>query len=896
MNLRSTVFLLLSLCIYSTHAKTIFKDDFNDNSQNWSEKKDDVISCNVKNGTYQLEHKSSSGAHLFFRELELLNGDDDFEIEVKLRQVSGVENHGYGFVFGMEDVRNYHGFIISSNRQYSVYAFNNNDYIEWKEWSDNSMIKPLGEYNTLNLQKRKGRYLFSINGSLVCSTVPKTFLGNKIGFVLNNQMAVEVDYIRVDQTELSLSKLSKGEDISNAEIMLEEDFSDNGLKWDTKKNETAEAEINKGVYEIKYNASSGSYYYWTPHEIPFNNDEDFYAELKIKLVSGPDNKSFGLAFAAKDANNSFNFTICNLGQFTVFARDNGHYQMLKGWTKSSAIKKKLDTYNVLGLRKKGQELHFYINGKEVYKTYYRKRFGEYFGIVLSNSMRVKIDEFIIYRTKRTLNLVADASSGSQKKNLGTKINSKYNELGPLVSPDGKTLYFFRNNHPENLGVDNKGDIWVSHLDKNNQWGKAYNIGKPLNNIGHNYVVSVPPDNNVLVLGKEYLPNGLEGLGGLSISKKEKKGWSMPEKIKIYNEYNLNKFYNYYLTSDRKTLISSVERADSEGKLDLYVSFLQHDNTWTEPESLGPTINTSGMEITPYVATDGKTLYFSSNGFAGYGDNDIFVSRRLDDSWKKWSVPKNLGPEINTPRWDAYYSIPASGDVAYLASYDNTIGESDIFVINLPESAKPEPVLLVRGKVIDNQTKEGIGTSISVRDLKTDKEVAIATSNPADGSYEIVLPKGVEYAFYAKEEGYYAVRENVDLNILKEYGESEVDLYLTPIVKGQNIRLNNVFFVRGKAEIKSSSFAELDHLVEVLKNNPSLEIEIEGHTDNTGSAKLNVELSEERVESVINYLVKRGVGKKRLSGKGYGGSKPIADNRYENTRKLNRRVEFKIVNY
>jgi OmpA-OmpF porin, OOP family len=289
-----------------------------------------------------------------------------------------------------------------------------------------------------------------------------------------------------------------------------------------------------------------------------------------------------------------------------------------------------------------------------------------------------------------------------------------------------------------------------------------------------------------------------------------------------------------------------------------------------------------------------TLYFSTNGRPGYGSNDIFLSRRLDDSWKSWSEPQNLGPEINSDDWDAYFSLPASGEYAYLCSWQNALGQSDIFRIKLPDAVKPLPVFLVSGQTFNAKTKEPIEAVIRYEELPEGKDVGSAASAPTTGAYAISLSRGKQYGFRAERTGFFPVSDNLDARKLDKYSEVKKDLYLVPIEIGEVIRINNVFFDFAKADLREESFSDLNRVASFLHANPSVEIELAGHTDNVGSDEANVKLSQDRIASVKAYLVSQKIGSSRLGSKGFGEAQPIASNDTEEDRQLNRRVEFKII--
>ncbi|MEN8120905.1 MAG: OmpA family protein [Bacteroidota bacterium] len=496
---------------------------------------------------------------------------------------------------------------------------------------------------------------------------------------------------------------------------------------------------------------------------------------------------------------------------------------------------------------------------------------------------------------KEINLVKGLPKEKTKKaNLGKNINSKYSEYVPVISPDGKTLYMFVHGDPDNIG---EGDIWYSKRLGQVDWEKRKNIGETLNNEAGNFVISVSPDNNTLFLSRRYKKKGgivLDNGRGFSLTHRIKGGWSVPVDVKVTDFKNKNKFGEFCMSNDQKTLIHAIEMNETYGDQDLYVSFRQVNGDWSKPKNLGKNINTKGAENSPFLASDGITLYFSTNGRPGYGKNDIFLTRRLDDSWTKWSEPENLGPSINTPDFDAYFTIPASGDFAYLVSGENSHGKADIWRIKLADVLKPRPVVLVYGKVLNSETKEPIEANITYRLLETNEEVGIASSNPEDGTYKIILPAGPVYSFMASKKGIITVSENIDLKEIKKYKEIERNLYLTPIKKGSTVHLNNLFFVTGKSEINEWSHPELLRLIDLLKEHKTMEVEIAGHTDDVGSDKVNNKLSLERANAVKTYIVNKGIDAKRLTAKGYGKTKPYVSNKTAEGRKKNRRVDFTIL--
>lgn len=474
---------------------------------------------------------------------------------------------------------------------------------------------------------------------------------------------------------------------------------------------------------------------------------------------------------------------------------------------------------------------------------------------------------------------------SEPERLSDNINSQYEEVNPVISPDGKTLFFNRKNFPPHVKDD---EIWYSELDSKNEWGPAKHFPEPINNEHHNFVASITPDGNTMLLNGQYFKDGSHGKG-FSFSHREQNGWSFPEFARVKNFINTDRYINFYMSNDGKKIFMNVRRDDTRGTSDLYISFLQKDSSWSEPKNLGTKINTTGRECCAFLASDDVTLFYSSDGMNGYGSNDIYVSRRLDDTWQNWSDPLNIGAPVNSAEWDAYYTIPAKGDYAYF------VRDGDIYRIRLSPEQKPKPVILVYGTVSNQKTNQFISdASVRYEFLKDGSEAGVARTNPANGEYKIVLPYGHSYGFRAEAKGFISVNDNLDATDLHEYTEIKRDLHLVPVEVGQIVRLNNIFFDFAKASLKQESFSELNRVIDFLNINPTVSIEISGHTDAVGSESDNLKLSNDRAKAVMDYLVTKGIDSSRLTFKGYGKSIPVASNDSEEGRALNRRVEFKIL--
>jgi OOP family OmpA-OmpF porin len=344
------------------------------------------------------------------------------------------------------------------------------------------------------------------------------------------------------------------------------------------------------------------------------------------------------------------------------------------------------------------------------------------------------------------------------ENLGPQINSQYAERLPIISPDGQTLYFARKYYPQNFGEENNDDIWYATRQPDGSWSKALNIGAPLNNKEHNFVVACSPSGNTLYLANDYRASKKDGV---SMTVRKGRTWSQPKSLDIEDHYNNNEFVGYHVGVDGRTLLMSVERKDGLGKRDLYVSFKQTSGKWSKPQSLGSGINTSDEETSVFLAADGKTIYFASNGRPNnLGGLDIYMSKRLDDTWRRWTTPKNLGKEFNTPNHDFNFTIPASGDYAYFSS--GPIKSSNLYRIKLPEELRPEPVTLVTGRIIDKESNRPINGQLKYQNL-SDNPNSMSMDANAAGEFKVVVPYGENVGIYAEQSGYFAVSENLRLS-------------------------------------------------------------------------------------------------------------------------------------
>ncbi len=382
------------------------------------------------------------------------------------------------------------------------------------------------------------------------------------------------------------------------------------------------------------------------------------------------------------------------------------------------------------------------------------------------------------------------------ENLGEKINSSHIESGPRISPDGKQLYFFRVNHPKNYS--HTRDIWVSdYNEEDSSWTEADHLRPPLNNYGDNSVHSISPDGKTLLLHNEYMKNGLTK-NGVSITHydEEKGEWSFPEKLNIKG-YKNDQTCSFYLCDDQKTLILAIHADDSRGEQDLYVSFLDEKEKWSEPLNLGPIVNTELSEATAFVFADGETLYYSSNGKPGDGPHigkfDIYKTTRLDSTWTNWTTPENMGSPWNTPDDEFYFSIPAKGDYSYLSHHfvgSDSSEHSDIVRIKMIE----HPTLLAHVRVFDAYTNERISANANVRKAKspevTAPSILVYDGEIADtNTYDLKMDGNNYYTWKFSKDDYVPFDTIMDLTKLEGQNEDTIDIYIK-----QNPHLNATFIV------------------------------------------------------------------------------------------------------
>lgn len=486
------------------------------------------------------------------------------------------------------------------------------------------------------------------------------------------------------------------------------------------------------------------------------------------------------------------------------------------------------------------------------------------------------------------------------KNLGAGVNTKMAEYYPCVTADDSTLMFTRLVPDERSEYGKQEDFFVSHRGNDGAWSTATTI-PGVDSKENEGAGTLSPDGRFMIFTKcagvdGSYGNGARGLGScdLFISRRIGERWTPPENLgPPLNSRNWESQPS--LASDGRTLyfVRGTETPDGMKGTDIYVSKLGADGNFMKPEKLNSNVNTPFQEESVQIHPDGRTLYFSSNGHPGMGGLDIFVSRKMADG--AWGPAENVGYPINTSADENSVLVGADGKLAYFAS-DRAGGQGDLDLYSfvLPEADRATAVNYIRGHVTDRTTGAPVEADVELYDLASGELATAAYSDPKSGEFLVCLPAGRDYALNASAEGYLFFSQNYSIASGSSAKPFTLNVPLSPLVKGSVIALRNIFFNTASADLLPASNVELDKLLRVMKANPTLSIEVSGHTDNVGNDADNQRLSEARAAAVAKYLTGYGIEATRVRSAGYGETMPIASNDTEEGRAQNRRTEIKVL--
>ena len=480
-------------------------------------------------------------------------------------------------------------------------------------------------------------------------------------------------------------------------------------------------------------------------------------------------------------------------------------------------------------------------------------------------------------------------------NLGDSVNSRLDEYVNAITADEQHLFFTRKlpriHSTKQQFTEFNEDFYSSYRD-DSTWRKAYNLGPPINTEENEGAMAISPDGKFLFFAACNRPDGY-GSCDLYWSRNVGDQWSEPQNLgPVVNSPAWDSQPSF--SSDGKTLYFASKREGGKGSSDLWKTELQPDGSWSVPVNLGDSINTPYEEMAPFIHPDDRTLYFSSRGHIGMGGFDLFCSRKDADG--NWTGPVNLGYPINTWSDEITLIVNARGDLAYISSdMPGGNGGVDIYSFKLYKEAQPILVNYFKGIVFDKETRKKLEARFELTDLSTGKTVSSSFSDPVTGEFLLSLPTEKDYALNVSKPGYLFYSDHFALR--GENSKTKPFIYnvpLQPIKVGETVILKNIFFDSDKYDLKEESRTELAKLIQLLQNNPAIRIEISGHTDNQGTPEYNLVLSQNRAKAVFEYLISNGIAKERLSYSGFGLTRPIDSNETEQGRATNRRTEFKVI--
>jgi hypothetical protein len=482
--------------------------------------------------------------------------------------------------------------------------------------------------------------------------------------------------------------------------------------------------------------------------------------------------------------------------------------------------------------------------------------------------------------------------------LGENINSVDDEYWPSITVDGKTIIFTRLVGSNTSAAERKGMIQEDFF-TSNLVNKIWQPCEPISTINTEYnegAQTISSDGKLLLFTACTRSDG-RGSCDIYFSRNKAGEWSVPQNAgEPINSMNWESQPS--ITANGETLFFVSNRKGGKGGMDIWKCALKGFSEWGNPiwgypVNLGDSVNTPGNEMSPFIHSDGKTLYFASDYWPGMGGFDIFYCHQRNDTL--WSHPQNIGYPINSYKDEQGLVVDASGQNAYYSSDRPGSKGMDIYSFELYKDARPTPVSYIKGKVIDEDSGKPVCAKVELIDLDNSSSVIKGESCWEKGEFLMCLPMGKEYAFNISTEGYLFYSDNFKLKQVADIIDPYIlEIKMKKIKIGGTVVLRNVFFDTNSYELLSASKVELQKLIDFLNLNKSLIIEIEGHTDNVGTSEFNQKLSEARAKEVYKYLLNQQIDQSRMKYSGYGFDHPISSNETPEGRALNRRTEFRII--
>lgn len=480
------------------------------------------------------------------------------------------------------------------------------------------------------------------------------------------------------------------------------------------------------------------------------------------------------------------------------------------------------------------------------------------------------------------------------RNAGPAVNSPENEYFPSLTVDQSEIIFTRDIRDDRAPGGHQEDFYIARK-KDTTWTTARNAGAPLNTAMNEGGPSISADGRVLFYTACDRPDG-KGSCDIYLAQRMPDGnWGKP--INLGSPINTSAWESQpSFSSDGKTLyfVRGSYNRERRRMMDIFVSTFREDMTWSEPVKLSEPVNTPGQEESVFIHPDNQTLYFASDGHPGMGGKDIFLSRRQPDG--SWGEPINLGYPVNTQADENSLVVSSDGRKAWFASdRKGGYGNLDLYYFDLHAEARPLTVSYVKARVRDAVSGDPLAAQFEIVDVESGKVVVSNTTDKKKGEFLACLPAGKNYMMNVQKEGYLFYSDHFECSQSNDKQQAfELDIRLQKPIAGEKVVLKNIFFDVNRYTLKPESFSELDRLVQFLRSQPQVRIEVGGHTDSTGDKKANQLLSENRARAVMEYLVSKGIPASRLTAKGFGDTKPVTTNETEEGRASNRRTEFTIL--